>query len=136
MRFRAWLMGGVFTAGALAAVYCEDGSVLLVKPRYRAGWGLPGGFIKHGEQSPETMRRELIEEVGLPEDASIHGPVVVYAQPGRRHIDHLYFVPLKERFTVKRSITELADADWFKQPDFPQLQTEAFHALSWVRAHF
>jgi NADH pyrophosphatase NudC (nudix superfamily) len=45
----------------------DQGRVLLLKHRFRpgTGWGMPGGFMAAGEQPPETLRRELMEEVGL-----------------------------------------------------------------------
>jgi ADP-ribose pyrophosphatase YjhB (NUDIX family) len=53
------------TAGAI--VTDGHGRVLLLKHRFRpgSGWGLPGGFIEHGEQPEEGLRRELREEIGL-----------------------------------------------------------------------
>ena len=53
------------TAGAI--VTDDLGRVLLLKHRFRpgSGWGLPGGFIEHGEQPEEGLRRELREEIGL-----------------------------------------------------------------------
>ena len=47
VRFRAWLLQAGLTSGALAIVTSDDGRLLLVKPHYRAGWGFPGGFLKH-----------------------------------------------------------------------------------------
>jgi len=53
------------TAGAI--VTDDLGRVLLLKHRFRpgSGWGLPGGFIEHGEQPEAGLRRELREEIGL-----------------------------------------------------------------------
>jgi 8-oxo-dGTP diphosphatase len=53
------------TAGAI--VTDARGYVLLLKHRFRPGtpWGLPGGFIKKGEQPEAALRRELLEEIGL-----------------------------------------------------------------------
>jgi len=53
------------TAGAI--VTDDHGRVLLLKHRFRpgSGWGLPGGFIEHGEQPEDGLRRELREEIGL-----------------------------------------------------------------------
>ena len=53
------------TAGAILTD--GHGRVLLLKHRFRpgSGWGLPGGFIEHGEQPEEGLRRELREEIGL-----------------------------------------------------------------------
>jgi 8-oxo-dGTP diphosphatase len=56
-----------FTVTAAAIVLDQQGRVLLLKHRFRAGtgWGIPGGFIEAGEQPDEGVRRELREEVGL-----------------------------------------------------------------------
>ena len=56
-----------FTVTAAALVIDKQNRVLLLNHRFRAGsgWGIPGGFIEHGEQPDEALRRELREEVGL-----------------------------------------------------------------------
>ena len=69
-RFRRWSMRVTqqrFTVTAGALIFNNDGKVLLLKHRFRAGsgWGIPGGFLELGEQPEEAMRRELREEIGL-----------------------------------------------------------------------
>ncbi len=56
-----------FTVTSGAVIFNDDGKVLLLKHLFRAGsgWGLPGGFLKRGEQPREALRRELQEEIGL-----------------------------------------------------------------------
>ena len=56
-----------FTVTAGALIFNNEGKVLLLKHRFRAGsgWGIPGGFLEAGEQPEEAMRRELREEIGL-----------------------------------------------------------------------
>jgi mutator protein MutT len=56
-----------FTVTAGAIITNDEGRVLLLHHRFRpgSGWGIPGGFIKRGEQPDQAMRRELREEVGL-----------------------------------------------------------------------
>jgi len=56
-----------FTVTAGAIITNSEGRVLLLHHRFRpgSGWGIPGGFIKRGEQPDQAIRRELREEVGL-----------------------------------------------------------------------
>ncbi|WP_413803262.1 NUDIX hydrolase [Streptomyces iranensis] len=51
--------------GAAAIVLNSDGHVLLLQRADTGGWGLPGGFMEPGESLEETVRREVMEEVGL-----------------------------------------------------------------------
>ena len=69
-RLRRWSMRATqtrFTVTAGALIFNNEGQVLLLKHRFRAGsgWGIPGGFLEAGEQPEEAMRRELREEIGL-----------------------------------------------------------------------
>ncbi len=66
-----------------AVITDARGRVLLLKHRFRpgAGWGMPGGFMEAGEQSEETLRRELREEIGLEIEQVILFTVRVFKQP-------------------------------------------------------
>lgn len=50
-------------AGAL--FFDEDGNVLLVKPTYKEGWDIPGGYVEPGESPRAACRREIREELAL-----------------------------------------------------------------------
>ncbi|MFG3225423.1 NUDIX domain-containing protein [Kitasatospora sp. NPDC048194] len=43
----------------------EDGRVLLVKPTYKHGWEIPGGYLHAGETPSEGAAREVKEELGI-----------------------------------------------------------------------
>lgn len=67
---RRWSMRATqtrFTVTAGALIFNDSGQILLLKHRFRAGsgWGIPGGFLEHGEQPEQALRRELREEIGL-----------------------------------------------------------------------
>lgn len=69
-RVRRWTMrftNARFTVTAGAVIFDDEGKVLLLKHRFRSGsgWGLPGGFLKPGEQPLDALRRELREEIGI-----------------------------------------------------------------------
>jgi len=56
-----------FTVTAGAVIFNEQNQVLILKHPFRAGsgWGLPGGFLKAGEQPLQALQRELREEIGI-----------------------------------------------------------------------
>lgn len=68
-RVRRWgvlLAEARFTVTTGAVIVDEQGRVLLLQHRFRAGsgWGIPGGFVRAGEQPEAALRRELREELG------------------------------------------------------------------------
>jgi 8-oxo-dGTP diphosphatase len=52
-----------------------QGRVLLVDPRYKPDWDLPGGMAEANEAPADALRRELREELGL--EAQIGGLLCV-----------------------------------------------------------
>lgn len=50
---------------ATAAVFDEDGRVLLVHRTENGKWALPGGFLDPGEQWADAAAREVLEETGV-----------------------------------------------------------------------
>jgi 8-oxo-dGTP diphosphatase len=60
-----------FTVSAAAVIINMEREVLLLDHVLRplSGWGLPGGFLKKGEQPDEGIRREIREEIGLELDS-------------------------------------------------------------------
>ena len=56
-----------FTVSVAAVIFNREGKVLLLKHPFRpgTGWGLPGGYIKAGEQPSDALQRELLEEIDL-----------------------------------------------------------------------
>lgn len=53
--------------GAAGAIFNDSGQVLLLEHVFRPHypWGLPGGWVEHGETPAEAARREVEEELGL-----------------------------------------------------------------------
>jgi 8-oxo-dGTP diphosphatase len=50
-------------AGAL--IRDAEGRILIVRPTYKDGWDIPGGYVEPGESPAAACRRELREELGL-----------------------------------------------------------------------
>ncbi|QFG21581.1 NUDIX hydrolase [Actinomadura sp. WMMB 499] len=51
--------------GADALIRDTAGQILLVDPKYKPDWDLPGGMSEANEPPTETVRRELKEELNL-----------------------------------------------------------------------
>ena len=69
--------------GADVLIRDQQGRILLVDPKYKPDWDLPGGMSEANESPAETVHRELKEELGLEHHAgrllcidwvSPHGP--------------------------------------------------------------
>ena len=67
-------------AGAL--FFDEQDNVLLVKPTYKDGWDIPGGYVEPGETPIEACQREVKEELGL--ELPVRRLLVVDWAPSRR----------------------------------------------------
>jgi 8-oxo-dGTP diphosphatase len=59
-----------------------DGRIVLIRRRDNGRWALPGGMVDWGEDIPNTVKRELMEETGL-ELVKIRRLVGVYSAPDR-----------------------------------------------------
>ncbi|MFG3409646.1 NUDIX domain-containing protein [Streptomyces sp. NPDC048142] len=66
--------------GAAAIITDQAGRVLLVHPTYREDdrWLLPGGVVEPGEHPHTACRREITEELGLPE-LTLSGVLAVHS---------------------------------------------------------
>jgi ADP-ribose pyrophosphatase YjhB (NUDIX family) len=43
----------------------RQGQVLMVKPTYKDGWDIPGGYVEPDESPAQACAREVAEELGL-----------------------------------------------------------------------
>ena len=106
-----------FTVTAGAIIFNEAGEVLLLKHFFRAGsgWGLPGGFLKPGEQPLDALRRELNEEIGL----EIRDVEIFWARSFKRprQIEVLYRA--KAVGSAKPRSIEVERAAWFSVDQLP-----------------
>ncbi len=105
-------------AGAL--FFDEDWRVLLVKPTYKAGWDIPGGYIEPGETPTEACAREIKEELGL--DREVGQLLAVDWAPSDTEGDKVLFVFDGGRLTraaaleIDLAIDELAEFRFY-DPD-------------------
>src|SRR5947209_20413482 len=85
-RAGVWLTQPRFRVTAGAVVRDERGRVLLLRHVLRkgSGWGIPGGFLRAGEQPEEAAWRGVREETGLVLESV--GRVLVRALGGVLHV--------------------------------------------------
>lgn len=120
-RLRRWTMRAThsrFTVTAGAIVFNDNGEILLLKHRFRAGsgWGLPGGFLEAGEQPLDALRRELREEIGLEiSDAEIFA-ARSFRKP--RQVEVLF--TCKANGEAKPQAMEVERAEWFSLTNLPE----------------
>ena len=71
--------GGKIRLGCSAALFDDQGRVLLTKRTDNGQWCLPGGAVDSGESVAEACEREVWEETGL--RVSVKRLVGVYSHP-------------------------------------------------------
>lgn len=65
-----WISQPHFLVAVCGVVRDPQRRVLLLRPRFwpRGSWGLPAGYVKHGETIAGALAREVREETGLAVD--------------------------------------------------------------------
>jgi ADP-ribose pyrophosphatase YjhB (NUDIX family) len=107
-------------AGAL--FFDETGRVLLVKPSYKAGWDIPGGYVEPGESPRAACIREVREELGLA--LNIGALLVVDWAPAEKEGDKMLFVFDAGELTesagseIRFADGELTESTFVGQEDF------------------
>lgn len=84
---------GKLRLGCSAAIFDEQGRVLLTKRTDNGQWCLPGGAVEAGESVAEGCEREVLEETGL--SVRVKRLVGVYSHP-----DQLTVYPDGNKFHI------------------------------------
>jgi ADP-ribose pyrophosphatase YjhB (NUDIX family) len=119
-RAGVWLTQPRFAVTAGAVVCDERGRVLLLRHVLRkgSGWGVPGGFLKSGEQPEEAIRRELREETGLELDSV--ELAFVRALAGVRQVEVIFRARMKsDALAGVEKGFEIDRAEWFDTDSLP-----------------
>lgn len=99
-------------AGAL--IRNAAGEILLVKPTYKDGWEIPGGYVEPGESPRDACIREIREELGV--DHPVGNLLVVDWAPAEREGDKLLFIfdgPYVESSALTLPADELSEAKYW-----------------------
>jgi 8-oxo-dGTP diphosphatase len=102
-----WLLNAHFVVGAVALIHDGNGRVLVAKHTYRGGppWGLPGGWVRRGEDPAQTVVREIREETSL--EVEIAAPLTVRSE-GPAHLTLVYRARLTGgTFRPSAEVTEI-----------------------------
>lgn len=104
-----------FTASAGALVTNGKNEILLLDHvlRPKSGWGIPGGFMNHGEQPEQTVAREIMEEVGL----EITNIKMIRVRTIGRHLEILFSAEAEGEPEVLSR--EIKSAGWFAINEIP-----------------
>ncbi len=105
-----------FTASVAAFIFNEKNEILLLdhifRPFYR--WGIPGGFLEHGENPVEAVRREIAEETNL----ELKNVKLYRVRAVGRHLEILFTA--ESSGELKLQAGEINDADWFNVGELPK----------------
>jgi ADP-ribose pyrophosphatase YjhB (NUDIX family) len=116
-----WLTQPRFRVTAGAVVCDERGRVLLLRHVLRkgSGWGIPGGFLRAGEQPEEAVRREVREETGIELEAV--GLLFVRALRGVRQVEVIFRASMRaEALAGLEKNFEIDRAELFAPAELPE----------------
>ncbi len=113
-----------YLVGAMAVVVDDDDRVLLFRHTYRKEyvWGIPGGWLKAGEEPTDAVEREVYEESGLRVSA-LH-PLVIGGDKALRRLDLIFLCTLDSG--TFRPSAEVSEARFFSLEEMQDV-VEPFH---------
>ncbi len=112
------------TLGVKAAIFNDEGAVLLVRHTYVDGWHLPGGGVERDETAEDAVAREVLEELGLQVTGTpeLRG---VYFAPHRGKSDHIMLFRTQVASFDLSTNWEIAEAVFFPPEALPGGATQA-----------
>lgn len=114
-----------FTVSTVAVITNERGEVLLLNHviRPKSGWGLPGGFLEHGEQPVDGIRREIKEETGI----EMNDLQMFRVRTLGTHVEVIFTASTAG--TPKINSFEIKELGWFTTTEMPGKMNSAQKAL-------
>jgi ADP-ribose pyrophosphatase YjhB (NUDIX family) len=111
---------------ATATLFDPDGRVLIVKPKYKKGWSVIGGYREAGESPLDSVRREVKEEIAIdlrPERFSVLGLRYVPTRKGRHQYTQINFkadLTFEEIKSMRLQGAELSEYRFVRPEDLGQ----------------
>ena len=110
------------TLGVRAALFDEQGRVLLIRHTYKPKWMFPGGGVEKGETAQQALVKELREEVAIALRRAPR-PFGIYANHAIFPNDHVLLYVIRpgdyERLPWRPN-AEIAEMDFFAPDSLPQ----------------
>lgn len=78
-------------SAAIVIFFNQAGSILIVKPNYKASWLFPGGGVDQDESPLNAARREITEELGM-ERQNLKPVCVDYVSGDGLALERFHFV--------------------------------------------
>ena len=108
-----------------------DGDHILLVDHIKAGLWLPsGGHVDPGEHPRQTVRREIVEELGIEADFMFPGPqfltatTTVGSTPGHVDVSLWYVVKGDQQIPLNFDRGEFKQVRWFHRKNVPQDRCE------------
>lgn len=132
LRQTPWLMAGVYriwrlfqrkySVGVVGVLLDRNQNILLVEHVFhpRHPWGLPGGWVDHGEDPARALQREFAEELQV--EVQI-GPILLAEFHNRHHLDIAYLCLTNSE--IGEVSYELLQFAWYEYQALPDLHV--FH---------
>ncbi len=106
-------------AAVAGLILDDEGRILLVRRARNPGkhqWGLPGGFVDHGETAEEALAREVLEETQL---TLIHHELLTTGPNRYTHtgttadvLDMFFLCRVKSTYPIVLARNELCEYRW------------------------
>lgn len=114
-----WLITPKFLVGVVGVVINQSKQILLLKHTYRHKypWGLPGGWLKRGEQPMQALQREIMEETGM--TIEVVRPLIVEGDEDWPRVDLIFLCRvINDEFS---SSDEVYSAKFFTLLEIPEI---------------
>jgi ADP-ribose pyrophosphatase YjhB (NUDIX family) len=114
-----WLITPKFLVGVVGVVINQSKQILLLKHTYRHKypWGLPGGWLKRGEQPMQALQREIMEETGM--TVEVVRPLIVEGDEDWPRVDLIFLCRvINDEFS---SSDEVFSAKFFTLLEIPEI---------------
>lgn len=105
-----------------AAVFNDEGRLLMVRERIQDGWTLPGGWADVGDMPANAAEREAFEEAGYQVKATRLVGVYDANRTGELRYHHAFKLVFFCKLVGGESATsiETSDVGWFGRDEIPQ----------------